>query len=56
MNWQPMDGDTERAKIVGGWLVRSFVMAEVGGLLVKQISTMLFIPDPDHDWVTPWMD
>lgn len=42
MKWEQIDSDHARAKIKGGWLVKSF---SHGGIC------MCFVPDPMHGWV-----
>jgi hypothetical protein len=45
--WEMVDGDPsyrkiERAKVLGGWLVRMEVGSSGGGIT--------FVPDPNHEW------
>ena len=37
---------TYRAKVIGGWILHS--LTEAGG---KNSQSMVFIPDPNHDWI-----
>jgi hypothetical protein len=44
--WEELDIWTDRAKVIGGWLVRS-MFADNG-------ESIVFINDPDHRWtITP---
>jgi hypothetical protein len=56
--WEKLDGNTLRAKVIGGWIVRC-----IGGLLKTEVTSvkdakslpmsesMVFVPDRDHEWV-----
>lgn len=44
--WEEIDSDTNRLKVPGGWIVRSY-MHSVSGHTVHQI----FIEDPEHLWI-----
>ena len=39
---------TYRAKVIGGWLVRNF---DVTYNAKSTSESMVFVPDPNHDWV-----
>lgn len=39
-----LDG-TQRAKVIGGWLVRTLVLATT-----KTMMQMVFVSDPNHEW------
>ena len=39
--WENIDEDTDRLKVPGGWIVRSWVMRSVH---------QVFISDPGHTW------
>jgi hypothetical protein len=40
--WQALDDDNVRAKVIGGWLVMNYS---------NDSKAMCFIPDRDHEWV-----
>lgn len=47
--WEKLDESTYRAKVIGGWLVKTHNSAE--GKHNWAISeTVTFIPDRDHEW------
>lgn len=52
MEWETISDDrvtdivTERAKILGGWLVRFWFATGLG----NGQSGMTFVPDPKHKW------
>lgn len=53
--WEMMDEShknfTDRAKVFGGWIVRSFTYEIAGGEDAKGTSeSMVFVPDPNHEW------
>jgi hypothetical protein len=37
--WERLDGDTFRAKVIGGWIVQSM-----------DTGAMVFLSDPEHLW------
>lgn len=39
--WESLDAETARAKVIGGWLIRS---------RNKQNEALLFLPDRDFGW------
>lgn len=41
--WERIDQQTERAKVIGGWIVWSFGSGDNG--------SMVFVPDPKHEWI-----
>jgi hypothetical protein len=43
--WERLDVNTCRAKVIGGWIIHS-----VGGDDVTQSESMVFIPDQNHKW------
>ena len=48
--WQLIHGDnctyTHRAKVIGGWIINQ---STIGGYVALSES-MVFIPDPNHEW------
>jgi hypothetical protein len=58
LEWEQIDEYHERAKVIGGWLVKAY--AEVTHNLMSEGRgmeagfdfrvTMAFIPDPGHSW------
>lgn len=41
--WEPIAHLTDRARVIGGWVLLS-------SCEVNQSESMVFIPDPDHEW------
>ena len=46
-NWEQLDAHTNRAKVIGGWLVRNEYVLPKEKLCC--VSTT-FVPDRDHEW------
>lgn len=44
-DWEELNGDTDRLKVPGGWILRSYV----GGMEAKTLH-QVFISDPEHTW------
>jgi hypothetical protein len=45
--WERLDKDTYRAKVIGGWIVKSGWTPEE-----REVDlSMIFVPDRDHEWV-----
>jgi hypothetical protein len=50
--WEEVDDNTERLRVPGGWLVRTFI-------ILTHLSTsacsvhMVFVEDPSNAWVKP---
>ncbi len=44
--WEQIDGMTTRVKVIGGWLVRSYVLSNKHGAS----ESMAFLSDRDHQW------
>ena len=43
--------DTYRAKVFGGWLVNNVTKyMDARGSSAGQSESMVFVPDPDHQW------
>lgn len=40
--WTLISNNTVRAKVFGGWIVRSYAG--------ENEECMVFIPDPEHEW------
>jgi len=65
-NWERLDANTYRAKVIGGWIVLhcgganscsdTLSSAELKKLPLSE--SMVFMPDRDHEWtiVTPKAD
>lgn len=45
--WEPLDDNTARAKVIGGWLIQSFITSNKGNVG----NAMVFLADRDHTWV-----
>ena len=41
---------TLRAKVFGGWVIRSYNWDDTIGEGESQCQSMAFVPDPNHDW------
>ena len=39
--WEELDSHTRRAKVIGGWVVNSYL---------GKAESMVFVPDRDHEW------
>jgi hypothetical protein len=48
MNWEAIDNYTSRAKVKGGWLVKSYDF--LGSDTEQPVVSMAFVPDPMHGW------
>lgn len=57
LNWEDIDQTHERAKVFGGWIVKSSVdvlvsmhedMQPTNGYEWRE--SMVFVPDPNHEW------
>jgi len=42
MKWESISSDSDRLKVPGGWVLRSYVMDSIH---------QVFISDPGHEWV-----
>lgn len=52
--WESLDESTQRAKVIGGWLVLRLGATDVekgksGKIIFRE--SMTFVPDRDHDWI-----
>ncbi len=49
--WESLDANTRRAKVIGGWLVHCF-RDFLGGKkdLTMSSESMQFVSDRDHEW------
>lgn len=45
LKWEPIESNTDRAKVHGGWFVRGR-----WGALRSDVESMTFMPDPDDQW------
>lgn len=43
--WEPVDPDTDRLKVPGGWLVRCSHLGAVGAAV-----SLVYVPDPNCSW------
>lgn len=56
MNWEQIDAYHQRAKVLGGWLVKAFqdvsIYTEHAGMQSGWDFTacMSFVPDANHEW------
>jgi hypothetical protein len=53
MEWEEIDLYTDRAKILGGWIVRYIITSNFwnsGGENCVQAPSITFVPDPEHKW------
>ena len=51
MTWEIIDQHHSRAKVFGGWLVKSVVLQSANDKIVGVVSVaMAFVPDPEHKW------
>jgi hypothetical protein len=50
--WEGLDGGpTDRAKVIGGWIVRSLERDyNVHDGAMNLSTAMVFVPDPGHEW------
>jgi len=50
-NWEPLDECTQRAKVIGGWLILRLGATDFEkGKRVQFRESMVFIADKDHQW------
>ena len=54
IDWEPIDADTSRTKVIGGWLVQCLCQARVHYTPTycesKEQLNLVFVPDPNHEW------
>jgi hypothetical protein len=51
-NWETLDECTQRAKVIGGWLVLRLGATDFEkGKRVQFRESMVFIADRDHEWI-----
>jgi len=43
--WEQLTPETQRAKVIGGWLVSRYTQ-DVDGVS----EAIVFVPDPNHEW------
>lgn len=49
--WEEMcDQYTHRAKVIGGWIVRSYNFLSDDNSFGSVSECLVFIPDPKHEW------
>jgi hypothetical protein len=46
--WEKLNSTTERAKVIGGWVLRSRDVDDCNTQYT--VESMVFIPDPEHKW------
>lgn len=46
--WEKLDEECERAKVFGGWILRSRDVNDCN--TEYTVESMVFIPDPEHKW------
>lgn len=47
--WEKLDNDTRRVKVIGGWIVQTKIFEEGSrGVMISESS--VFIPDAEHKW------
>ena len=56
MIWEQVDHETKRARVPGGWLVKSYenIWEEVRGDFSHGWNwrfAMCFVPDPNREWI-----
>jgi len=50
--WETLDECTQRAKVIGGWLVMRLGAVDIEkNKKVQFRESLVFIPDRDHDWI-----
>jgi len=52
-NWEKLDECTQRAKVIGGWLILRLGATDIergkpGKIVFRE--SMTFVPDRDHEW------
>lgn len=53
MKWEKIDNYHQRAKIFGGWLVKSYedvFQSDRDTIGYDMRVAMCFVPDPSHEW------
>lgn len=48
--WEELNKVMKRAKVHGGWILRSFNYTTDNKDVYSQSQSMVFIPDPNHEW------
>jgi hypothetical protein len=51
--WETIDETSHRLKVPGGWIIRSYILARVLTGNVSAAMDMIFVKDPNHEWVLP---
>ncbi len=46
--WEAIEETTARAKVIGGWILRSRDVDECNSAYT--VLSMVFVPDPKHEW------
>ncbi len=51
VKWEPIDDDSDRLKVPGGWIVRSrlYINDNINGLAAASVH-QIFIHDIAHEW------
>lgn len=49
-NWEMLDEQTARAKVIGGWVLNHNFSKDLKGKCEAQCESMIFIADRDHEW------
>lgn len=49
-DWEPVNDNTCRLQVPGGWIVRSFKQTLVGDRSVSNAEALLYVPDADRVW------
>lgn len=51
LEWEPIDDESDRLKVPGGWIVRSWIKIERTAIGIAAASIhQVFIEDPSHSW------
>jgi hypothetical protein len=60
MRWENMEGNMQRLKVPGGWIVKSTELVagyyDNDSVWIKgeKMVAMCFVPDADHSWELSW--
>lgn len=51
--WEVLDESTQRAKVIGGWLILRYMTSESDSnkkVTINFKESMVFVSDRDHEW------
>lgn len=49
--WEPVNPNTERMLVPGGWLVHTFTKTIVGDKFFTNSEALQYVPDKENRWI-----